>query len=364
MIKPTTLSEISLPILKILHASLQAALENWGPNKDLRDKFTFKPVTTATTLKTIKSLGNNTSTAHDKICATAIKTGANILAGPITHIVNLSIRDSVFPAKWKIGVLLPLHKGKGLDKKDPKSYCPISLLPVIGKITERLLQPQIMEFMTVSKQLNVNHHSYRAGHSTTTALLKLSDVIFESCNLNKITTLITVDQSAAFDVLSHVTLLRKLTLYNWSEATTNWILSYLSHRSDYVTIGTKSSKYRTVRHGVPQGSVLGPILYVLYINELPSLTKERDCTDAIHNQKNELFTDNCKSCGSIPTYADDSTLVLSTNDRFSAQEKMIAKMHTIKEFLNNNSLTVNSGKMEILKMMVPQKRRWIQGAPP
>ena len=93
---------------------LQEALENWGPNKLLRDTFEFKQVTQAETFKVINSLSNNTSTAHDRICATAVKTGAAVLAGPIAYIVNLSISNSEFPAKWKIGCLLPLHKGKGV----------------------------------------------------------------------------------------------------------------------------------------------------------------------------------------------------------------------------------------------------------
>ena len=344
--------------------SLRAALDKWGVNKSKREVLSFKEVTKSETLKTINSLKNNTSTAHDRICALAVKVGAASLHGPITHLVNLSIRSSTFPAHWKIGLLLPLHKGKGLDRRDPASYRPISLLPIFGKIAERMLQPQIMDFMTSSLQLNQNHHSYRKGHSTTTTLLQLSDAVFEGVNMNKITTLVTVDQSSAFDVISHDTLLEKLKLYNWGTAAVNWIKSYLSSRSDYVQIGTKSSRYRSVRHGVPQGSVLGPILYVVYTNELPDLLNESTCNNAVHRQDHALFNDNCNDCGTIPTYADDSTLVITTDTRFQAQDKIVTKMEKVKTFLNNNSLTVNGTKTEILEMMVQQKLRWVRGAPP
>ena len=272
---------------------LQAALDNWGDKKQQREVFVFKEVTRAETLKVILSLDNNTSTAHDKICAMAVKAGAAFLHGPIAHLVNLSIRSSSFPARWKIGLLLPLHKDKGLDRRDPASYRPISLLPVLGKVAERLLQPQIMDFMTDCRHLNLNHHSYHKGHSMTTALLQLSDAIFKGCNSNKITTLVTVDQLSAFDILCHETLLKKLKLYNWGSAAVSWIESYLSSRSDYVQIGTRSSRYRSVLHIVLQGFVLGPILYMVYINKLPDLLNKENCPNTAHNQSEALFNDNC-----------------------------------------------------------------------
>ena len=111
---------------------------------------------------------------------------------PYVHI-NSSIENSNFIAKWKIGRLLPLYKGKGLDIHSPDSYRPISLLPVLSKLTEHALKSQILKFMRDTNQLNENHHSYQAGHSTTTAMLQLCDQIFEGCNNNQITAAITLD---------------------------------------------------------------------------------------------------------------------------------------------------------------------------
>ena len=113
-----------------------------------------------------------------------------------------------------------------------------------------------MDFISSTGQLNENIHSYRSKHSTTTALLQMSNDIFENCNVNKISTAVTIDQSAAFDVLQHDNLLRKLKVYGFSDSAVNWIHSYLEHRSQYMTVGTKQSKYWSVRNGVPQGSVL------------------------------------------------------------------------------------------------------------
>ena len=279
-------------------STLEKALDDWGPRRDARETFKFKTITSIDTLKIIKELGNTTSSANDRLDSLALKHGESILHGPLTHVINTSINTSKFASRWKIGKLLPLHKGKGLSMTDPKSFRPISLLPVIGKIIERVLQPQIMEFMENSGQLNANHHSYRKLHSTVTAMLQLSDAIFAGCDANKITTLITLDQSAAFDVLRHDILKKKLRLYNFGDEALSWIDSFLTFRSQYVSISTRQSDFSSVKSGVLQGSVLGPIFYVLYVNELPLIMNEADCTDAVHNIVNNnsnLFKETAQS---------------------------------------------------------------------
>ena len=345
---------------------LQNSLNKWGQMKEDRELFEIKTITSLDTLKILKELGNSTSEANDRIDVLSLKHGAQILHEPITHIINCSIESSVFATKWKIGKLLPLHKGKGLDPKDPHSYRPISLLPIMGKIVERVLQSQILGFMESSGQLNSNHHSYRKNHSTVTAMLDLSDKIFQGCDARKITTLITLDQSAAFDVLRHQTLLRKLSLYNFGEKAIAWIDSYLKFRSQYVSIGTHNSEYMNVISGVPQGSVLGPILYVIYVNELPSIINDADCTDTTHAASDitNLFNENCDACGLMPTYADDTTVVIATSSRFESQEKISKIIDRVKKFLVANSLSLNIGKTEIVEIMVRQKRVNMQGLPP
>ena len=347
-------------------ATLREALDSWGDKKDDRELFKFKTVTSVDTLRIIKDLGNTTSSANDRIDTLALKHGASILHGPLTHVINCSIKSAKFASRWKIGKLLPLHKGKGLNPHDPKSYRPISLLPVLGKITERVLQSQILDYMESSGQLNGNHHSYRKHHSTVTAMLQLSDAMFTGCDTNKITTLVTLDQSAAFDVIRHDTLCTKLKLYNFSEEVLTWIQSYLEFRSHYVSIGTRKSKFNNVTLGVPQGSVLGPILYVLYVNKLPSLMNDADCHKSVHttNDESKLFTENCVSCGQMPTYTDDSTVVITTKSRFAAQERIVEIIERVKQFLAANLLSLNLGKTEIVESMVRQKRARLPGLPP
>ena len=209
-------------------ATLQQSLDNWGDKKSERDILKFHPITNIETLNLIRKLGNNTSTAHDNLDALMVKLGVQYLHAPIKHIINMSISKSTFVSRWKVGQILPLHKGKGLDKMDPNSYRPITLLPILGKLTEKALQMQVMEFMDKTEQWNRNHHAYRKNHSTLTAMLQLSDTIFEACNNNQITTAVTLDQSAAFDMLEHDILLAKLSMYNFGQEVVNWFRSYLS----------------------------------------------------------------------------------------------------------------------------------------
>ena len=129
-----------------------------------------------------------------------------------------------------------------------------------------------------------------------------------------ITTIMTIDESCAFDSVRHNILLEKMDLYNFSEQTIEWFQDYLRFRTQYVVVNTKPSRMTAISHGVPQGSVLGPVLYTLFINEMPELTKDyENCKRSEHNNTEKLFGLNCLCCGTVPSFADDATVVHSSN---------------------------------------------------
>ena len=258
---------------------------------------------------------------------------------------------------------LQFHKGKGKTKFHPESYRPISILPAVSKVIERIIQKQLSEFLTNSKQLNQNQHSYKIRHSTTTAIAQIVDNLFEATDRNLISALLSVDQSATFDTVSHDILIKKLKLYNFDNNTTQWFTSYLKHRTQCVSIGGKMSSMEAVTSGVPQGSVLGPILYALYTNELPIVLKQHFNCQHVNNTQ-FLFGDNCQDCGIVICYADDTTLVVSSNSRTHNQSMLEQGLNTIEDYLTSNHLSINRVKTTLSEIMIGQKRAKTPGHPP
>ena len=208
----------------------------------------------------------------------ALKMAAATLFKPIKFIINLSLEKGKFANKWRLAKVVPLFKGKGKSRLSPDAYRPISILPVLSKLVEMTVKVEIVNFMVESRQLSHFNQAYREHLNTTTTLLSLSDRIFEACEEKEITTAISIDNSAAFDCVSHQLLLRKLEIYNFDKNAINWIKSYIMDRSQYVVVGSSESSMKTVSHGVPQGSVLGPTLYTIYINEMADVLNDyNDC---------------------------------------------------------------------------------------
>ena len=256
--------------------------------------------------------------------------------------------------KWKIGRVVPLHKGKKLSESEMSSFRPISLLSVTSKLVERVVQQQMLTYLETTGQLNQNHNAYRRFHSTSTAIIAMTDALFEATDRNLIATITTVDESCAFDSVIHETLVKKLRLYNFSEQTCLWFKNYLNFHSQYVAIGAKSSSIKQMKSGVPQGSVLGPILYTVYINELSCAIQDDDCQGHLKNTDN-LFGNNCLTCGEIPAYADDATIIAASKSRTKNQEQITTNISKVKTFLNSNGLVMNDTKTKIVESMVAQK---------
>ena len=275
-----------------------------------RKKMKLNTITEVDTLRLINKLGSSTAFGADLIDSKSIKLAVLNLYKPITYLINLSLSQGEFPSRWKQARLIPLHKGKGADKQLTKSYRPISLLSPVSKLAEKAVQEQLLVFLEETNQLNLNLHAYRQDMNTTTAMIQISDTILEATDKNLVTTLVTVDESAAFDCVSKEILIQKLVLYNLDDKTIKWISSYLTGRSHFVQIGAKKSDTTSVARGVPQGSVLGPILYSVYTNELPEVIVSDDCTKEAHRIQDRIFSKNCTDCGSLPCFADDATYIV------------------------------------------------------
>ena len=209
----------------------------------------------------------------------------------------------------------------------------MSLLSTVSKIVEKSIFIQLVEYFENNQLIHPSHHGFRTQHNTTTALIEMVDKWIESFDEGKISAVVALDMSAAFDLVDKDILLKKLKAYKVKENTVNWISSYLSDRKQRVYIDGHLSDEIDVTVGVPQGSILGPLLYIIYTSDLPNIVHQ--CTPF---EEGENINLNCKECGSLCCYADDSTFTISGRDPDLLSVQISNQYKNIAEYMTNNKL--------------------------
>ena len=324
--------------------TLRLAFQRWGKSDSI-NKLILQPVTPLQVLSIIKDLNTSQAFGHEGIDTESLKITAESIAAPIADIMNKSISRKKFPSRWKFGRLIPLYKGANKDIFDPVSFRPISMLPAVSKIMEKYVQSQLVHHMDFHNFWHGSLHSYRRNHSSTSALAQVTDSAIVASEEKKVSTAIAVDESAAFDTVNHSILINKLELYGIHKETLQWIRDYLSARTEYVTIGGQDSNMRKTTTGVPQGSILGPTLFNVYINEFAEIVKDhKSCKNAVHDPGTKLFGSNCTECGNLTTFADDAVFITSDKNRTKNQERCQLILEKMMTFLNDNRMSVNPTK--------------------
>ena len=228
--------------------------------------FTIQPVTRRGVLECIKSLRSDSSTGADTIPARFVKLVAEYLANPLTHIINNCIKRSYFPTKWKMARVSPIPKV--VNPTSMNELRPISILPVLSKVFEKAVGIQIMSFAERASLLHEGLSSFRKVHSTTTALLGMRDDIRKAMDKGEVTLMVMADFSKSFDTICFRTTLLKLHKVGFTKPSLKWLLSYLCDRRQFVQIDDKSSSCQTIAFGLSQGSILGPMIFNLYVSDL------------------------------------------------------------------------------------------------
>ena len=224
---------------------------------------TFCPVTVEEICKTIMCCPT-TSCVLDPLPTQLLKTNVDILSPVITRIVNLSLTTGKFPCSQKSAIITPLLKKASLDPESLKNYRPVSNLTFVSKLLERMVAKQLHDHLSQHQLYEKHQSAYRKRHSTETALTRVQNDILRAMDDSKATVLVLLDLSAAFDTVDHNFLLERLKQCGISGTAQSWFKSYLEDRSQKVHLRGRSSASSSLRFGVPQGSVLGPILFTIY----------------------------------------------------------------------------------------------------
>ena len=287
-------------------------------------------------LRVITHMKKSKVCGEDNIPNKIIYDCREIILKPLTHIINMSIRKGYFPAIWKTAKTLPLHK-KG-SKQLASNYRPISLLSKLSLVFEKIIHEQISSYFTSNNLFHNNQHGYLKNRSCMTALLTIYDKWVRSVNEKKLVGVLCMDLTAAFDLVDKDILVEKMRTYGAGARTQKWIQSYMSSRKQFVTVNTSRSKTRTVKWGVPQGSRLGPLFFLIFVNDMMNTVEH----------------------GSCEMYADDSAITVMGDDTAELTRKLEANANKITQWLEKNYLMLAPEKSELMIVSNKQKANHLQ----
>ena len=298
-------------------------------NKDFREfmgsrivqEFVFSRVTPNTLLQVAQNLKPKSSWGPDNISSRLLKEILPIIATPLCYLYNLSFQTGYIPPRFKLAKVIPIYKSG--NKHLFTNYRPISLLSSLSKLLEKIVVKQMYAFLYANNILYKHQYGFRKAHSTTHALLQFLYNIHHALNkdIPEFTLGIFLDLKKAFDTVDHHILIKKLDHYGFRGISNLWFQNYLAERYQYVSIeGTNSAK-KEIKYGVPQGSVLGPLLFILFINDL--------------SRASSFFT---------ILFADDTALQLSSSNIVQLFEASNEELTKIANWFQCNKLTLNVSK--------------------
>ena len=302
---------------------------NDAPHKHFSDylvskpntKFEFQPVEIKEVNKIISQLDSKNSSGYDSISNILIKSIVDIILKPLTVIINQCLKMGIFPNQLKIAKVVPIFKTG--DDTLFTNYRPISLLPSTSKVVERVIFNQLYTYFETNKLFYGSQYGFRKRHSTEFAALELVDKLLNMMDKGQVPLGIFLDLSKAFDTLDHKIMIKKLEFYGVSDGPGKLLESYLSNRKQYVVFDDINSQVLDIKTGVPQGSILGPLLFLIYINDIV--------------KSSNLFK--------FILFADDTTIIAPININNKETANIInMELDKIITLLKLNKLSVNISK--------------------
>lgn len=289
-------------------------------------------------ITTFNLLKNSNVCDVDDIQLKPVKYTLDIIAAPLAHIYNLAITTGNFPQRMQLSKVIVLHKGG--DQNNFSNYRPISILPVFSKALEKIIHGRIENFASKFDLITSAQYGFRKGRSAELALLNQKEIILKAFEEKQFIAGVYVDFSKAFDRLNHITLLKKLELYGIRGIPLQLLSTYLNFRKQAVVIGDSLSSFKSVNAGVPQGSILGPLLFNFYINDIIKISAKP----------------------TFVIYADDTTILFRNSSTTTLHLEINDCLDKLHSWSRLNSLEINVNKTKAILFSPKQSSAVLEGS--
>ena len=288
------------------NTSLNPDASVFGPT-NLQLTFNLEKITASEVRRVLRTLPNKSSCGSDRISYQMIKEAGPGLVGPLVSLFNASLRLRKVPDEWRKSIIKPIFKGGRKDRRDPSSYRPIALTSCVARTMEKVLNVRILEYLQKNSLLYEHQSGFQRNHSTISQLCFLAHQWTTALDGGKNVQSVFLDLSKAYDRVSIPGLLSKLSLIGFSSSATEWFASFLKHREQCVLLDGTTSAPLTPKSGIPQGTVLGPVLFLIFINDLPESTQSQCSIFADDTTLHTADKSNISSCARLSSDLDTAT---------------------------------------------------------
>ena len=294
-------------------------------NVNIHQSIFFRHVSAIEVSNIINGLKNK-SCHISSYSSRVLKQICSIISPVLSNIINKSLCTGYFPNSLKTARVIPLHKSGSED--DVNNYRPVSILPILSKLFERIVYNRVYSFLEKYNLLNHSQYGFRKGKSTIQAVMDQLEYVYRNIDSGNVVVSFFIDFSKAFDCIDHDILLKKLDHHGIRGIPKRWFQSYLSDRKQYVSVNNTSSSILPLSHGVPQGSILGPLLFLIFINDFP----------------------NCSDFFKFNLFADDSTLTCKFDsfDENYVKQTLENELKPVEHWLNMNKIKINCSKSKFI----------------
>jgi len=300
------------------------SFRNYLSQSNSADSFFMQPSNEHEIKTIVKAMKCKTSSGFDSISPKLLQGTIVGISSPLTHVINLSLEKGEVPNLMKLAKVIPVHKGG--ETSSIVNYRPISLLPTFSKVLERVVYKRLLHFLKQHKVLTPSQYGFQASLSTELAILELQDRIASALSCGSWCLGVFLDLSKAFDTINHNILLSKLESYGIRGLALSWFKSYLTNRKQYTFVKNANSDTRLISCGVPQGSILGPLLFLVYVNDIRNVVEN----------------------GCPILFADDTNILYTHNNLTALCHIANLELERISQWFTLNKLSVNTSKTKVI----------------